>query len=94
MMYFVFAAISGFPPVWIRDLVICSCFVENFTIQSSAISTMLDLIILTQSVQVADGTESLNQSSDNRPRSLVILPTLHPENLQFLSEETAFYKVW
>ena len=74
----------------------CGCFVDNFTIQSSAISTLLDLIILTQSVQVenkSDSTASVNQSINNRPTSLVILPTLLPENLVFLNEETDFYKV-
>ena len=56
---------------------------------------MLDLIILTQSVQVekSSGTNTGNQTTDNQPRSLVILPTLHPEHLRFLNEETDFYKV-
>ena len=87
---------TGLLPVWIKDLVTCCCFVDNFTVQTSAVSTMLDLIILTQSVQVEsklNGTGSTNQSGDDRPKSLVILPTLHPENLLFLNEETEFYKV-
>ena len=56
---------------------------------------MLDLIILTQSVQVekSGGADSGNQSTKNRPQSLVILPTLHSDHLRFLKEETNFYKV-
>ena len=56
---------------------------------------MLDLIILTQSVQVekSGGTDTGNQTTENRLRSLVILPTLHPDHLRFLNEETDFYKV-
>ena len=38
-------------PDWLEVLITCCCFVDNFDIQSTAISTMLDLISLTQYVK-------------------------------------------
>ena len=69
--------------------------------QSSAISTMLDLIILTQSVQVesqsgshgvSHGT-SHDQAAADDNKSVQILPTLHHNHLKYLAEQTNFFTV-
>ncbi|KAH3737079.1 hypothetical protein DPMN_043655 [Dreissena polymorpha] len=38
-------------PSWVQDLVVCACYVDSFPVQSAAISALLDLIILNQSLQ-------------------------------------------
>ncbi|XP_053397950.1 protein dopey-1-like isoform X3 [Mercenaria mercenaria] len=80
-------------PLWVQDLVTCCCFVHNFYMQSSAVSTMLDLIILTQSVQVEDRPDSTGNHTGSDHMTLQILPTLHWEDLKFLSEHTHFFKI-
>ncbi|GFR99122.1 protein dopey-1 [Elysia marginata] len=90
---------SSLPP-WLQDLLVCSCYVDCFAIQGASISTILDLIILTQSVQ----TESENKtklrhhhgqrSSVSEGRiSVVILPALLPSHLVFINQKTKFYQV-
>ncbi len=37
-------------PEWLQLLITCACFVKQFHIQSAAVSTMLDLTSLTQSL--------------------------------------------
>ncbi|XP_050391433.1 protein dopey-1 isoform X1 [Patella vulgata] len=84
-------------PDWLQDLITCSCFIKTFEIQTAAISTILDLINLTQSVQ----TESEYKCQvSNRSRSMsegrisvVILPALLPCHLKFMNENTLFFQV-
>ena len=78
--------------VWVKNLVTCCCFVDNFTVQSSAISTMLDLIILTQSLQM-DNTAG-HQSVREGTVSIQIQPTLHYHDLHFITAQTDFFKVY
>ena len=79
------------------------CLVYFKQIQSSAISTVLDLISITQSVieesecKVGQGDEI---REDERPRStsegtisVVIIPSITPQHLQYINEKTYFYKV-
>ncbi|KAL3881558.1 hypothetical protein ACJMK2_027984, partial [Sinanodonta woodiana] len=83
-------------PNWLEDLLTCSCFVDNFQIQSSAISTTLDLIILTQSLQMENSTtphEQRMSSSTEGTVSVMILPTLHPKHLKYLSDHMMFFKL-
>lgn len=87
---------EGTLPPWLQDLLTCSCYVQSFPLQASAIATMLDLIILTQSVQ----SETQNKSKDSGRRSVsegrvsvVILPALLPRHLQHINENTIFYQV-
>ncbi|KAL4233674.1 Protein dopey-1 [Mactra antiquata] len=81
-------------PAWLQDLVTCCCLVDNFYIQTAAVSSMLDLIILNQSVQMDTNQDiSDNQSSPEGHRSIRILPTLHWDDLQFLSENTQFFRI-
>lgn len=83
-------------PPWLQDLLTCSCCVQNFHLQTNAIGSVLDLIILTQSVQ----SETLNKSKDCGRRSVsegrvsvVILPALLPRHLQYINDKTIFYQV-
>ncbi|XP_052808898.1 protein dopey-1-like isoform X3 [Mya arenaria] len=77
-------------PQWVQDLVVCSLNVDNFQVQSAAISTMLDLVILTQSVQT-DLKTSSDVDSREGVMSIQILPTLHFQHLRFLVESTHFF---
>ncbi|KAK7479632.1 hypothetical protein BaRGS_00029098 [Batillaria attramentaria] len=86
---------SALPP-WLQDLLTCSCFVQSFQLQASAIATVLDLINLTQSVQC----ETQNKSKDSGRMSVsegrisvVILPALLPRHLQHVNENTIFYQM-
>ena len=109
-VYFIFAFEGkGIFPGWLQLLICCSCFVDNFTIQSSAISTMLDLIGLTQSVakdagnkdsgpaeelDLPDDTQEHKRSSVSMGTvSVVIVPSLSPQHLAYLNGHTHFYKV-
>ncbi|GAB1600861.1 protein dopey-1-like isoform X3 [Argonauta hians] len=90
---------SALPP-WLQDLILCSCFVDNFHIQVAAISTMLDLVSLTQSVECEsrskdDESNERKSSSGNGcgTISVVILPALLPKHLKYLNNNTLFYQV-
>ncbi|XP_029636600.1 protein dopey-1 isoform X3 [Octopus sinensis] len=90
---------SALPP-WLQDLILCSCFVDNFHIQVAAISTMLDLVSLTQSVECEsrskdDGGSERKPSSgnDGGTISVVILPALLPRHLKYLNNNTLFYQM-
>ncbi|XP_076444435.1 protein DOP1A-like isoform X3 [Babylonia areolata] len=87
---------EGTLPQWLQDLLTCSCYVHSFPLQASAIATMLDLIVLTQSVQ----SETQNKSRDTGRMSIsegrvsvVILPALLPRHLQHINDNTIFYQV-
>lgn len=80
-------------PPWLQDLMTCACFVNNFSIQSSSISAMLDLIILTQSVQSASDSSEGSKLYCEGMVSVLILPALPPVHLKFIDEKTCFYKV-
>ncbi|VDI65588.1 Hypothetical predicted protein [Mytilus galloprovincialis] len=79
-------------PPWLQDLMTCACFVNNFSIQSSSISAMLDLIILTQSVQSASDSSEGSKLYCEGMVSVLILPALPPVHLKFIDEKTCFYK--
>lgn len=85
-------------PPWLQDLIICSCFVDNFHIQVAAISTMLDLISLTQSVECEsrnkdDGDRKSSSGNGGGTISVVILPALLPRHLKYLNNNTLFYQM-
>ncbi|KAG9493700.1 hypothetical protein GDO78_001525 [Eleutherodactylus coqui] len=86
------------PPSWLQTLMnTCSAAVD-FSIQSVAISLVMDLVGLTQSVAVVTGenTNSLEASqplSPNQGRvSVVIRPPLTEGNLRYMAEKTDFFK--
>ena len=78
-------------PNWVQDLLTCCCFVNCFPIQSAAMATILDLILLTQSVQ--NETKNKNPASSNGTVSVLIVPVLLPRNLQYINTNTLVYQV-
>ena len=92
-------------PEWLQLMITCACFVINFELQMSAISTMLDLISLTKSLTGDKGEvdedefEELSEDDMERKSSqgatvaVVIVPSLSPQNLWYLNNQTSFYKV-
>ena len=88
-------------PEWIQDLITCCCFTKNYNIQSTAISTMLDLITMSRSMadaEIQNDLQSLpgmsrSQSVVDGTVSVVIMPALLPSQLKFLSEKTSLFKV-
>jgi hypothetical protein len=54
---------------------------------------MLDLIILTQSVQSASDVSDGSKLYCEGMVSVLILPALPPVHLKFINEKTSFYKV-
>ncbi|XP_067845265.1 protein dopey-1 isoform X2 [Heptranchias perlo] len=86
------------PPLWLQTLMTACCFASDFSIQSVAISLVLDLVGLTQSVTVVSG-ESLNSLEPAQPRSpsqgtvaVVIMPPLTQGNLKYMAQKTEFFK--
>ncbi|KAH9488781.1 Protein dopey-1 [Bulinus truncatus] len=86
---------STLPP-WLQTLLICSCSVDCFEVQSSSISTLLDLIHLTQSVQTERENKTRHhgrQSFSEGRVSVVILPALLPSHLVYINTNTKFYQI-
>ncbi|XP_069788305.1 protein DOP1A isoform X2 [Narcine bancroftii] len=86
------------PPVWLQTLMTACCFASDFSIQSIAISLVLDLVGLAQSVAVVSG-ENMNSLEPAQPRSpnqgtvaVVIMPPLTLGNLKFMVQRTEFFK--
>uniref|UniRef100_A0A2C9KBU5 Uncharacterized protein n=1 Tax=Biomphalaria glabrata TaxID=6526 RepID=A0A2C9KBU5_BIOGL len=83
-------------PHWLQDFLMCSCYVDCFEVQSASISTLLDLIHLTQSVQTERENKTRNngrQSISEGNVSVVILPALLPSHLIYINTRTHFYQV-
>uniref|UniRef100_A0A8C5Q2B3 DOP1 leucine zipper like protein A n=1 Tax=Leptobrachium leishanense TaxID=445787 RepID=A0A8C5Q2B3_9ANUR len=86
------------PTMWLQTLMNACSSAVDFSIQSVAISLVMDLVGLTQSVAVvaAENTSSLESSqplSPNQGRvSVVIRPPLTEGNLRFMAEKTDFFK--
>ncbi|XP_067900808.1 protein dopey-1 isoform X4 [Heterodontus francisci] len=86
------------PPLWLQTLMTACCFASDFSIQSVAISLVLDLVGLTQSVAAVSG-ENLNSLEPAQPRSpsqgtvaVVIMPPLTQGNLKYMALKTEFFK--
>uniref|UniRef100_A0A4W3IME8 DOP1 leucine zipper like protein A n=1 Tax=Callorhinchus milii TaxID=7868 RepID=A0A4W3IME8_CALMI len=86
------------PPLWLQTLMTACCFASDFSVQSVAISLVLDLVGLAQSVAVVSG-ENLNSLESAQPRSpsqgtvaVVIVPPLTQGNLKYMAEKTDFFK--
>ena len=95
-------------PSWLQLLLTCACAIRNFSIESAAISAVLDLIGLTQSFiaqlerkggsnqTYQDGMDDLedgNQVAGDNTVSVLILPLLTPNDLVYMNEKTNFYQV-
>ncbi|XP_049628136.1 protein dopey-1 isoform X2 [Suncus etruscus] len=86
------------PPLWLHTLMNACSQASDFSVQSVAISLIMDLVGLTQSVAVVTGeninsTESAQSLSPNQGRvAVVIRPPLTPGNLRYIAEKTEFFK--
>ena len=98
-------------------LVVCSCFVTKFEIQSTAIATVLDLIGVTQPTHSNSKEYSSDEEEDNEidgskwmeeslntiirtatpsenTVTVVIIPPLTTDQLEYLDTKTRFYQVF
>nr|XP_015211533.1 PREDICTED: protein dopey-1 isoform X2 [Lepisosteus oculatus] len=86
------------PPVWLQTLMDACCFANEFSIQAVAISLVMDLVGLTQSVAMVTG-ENVGSLEAPQPMSpsqgrvaVVIRPPLTQGILRFIAEKTDFFK--
>lgn len=87
------------PPLWLQTLMNACNQASDFSVQSVAISLVMDLVGLTQSVVMVTG-ENINSVEPVQPLSpnqgrvaVVIRPPLTPGNLKYIAEKTEFFKV-
>lgn len=89
------------PPVWLQTLMDACCRASDFSLQGVAISLLMDLIGLTQSVAMVTA-ESQASSSNTEPAqpvspsqgrvSVVIRPPLTQGILKYIADKTDFFK--
>lgn len=86
------------PPLWLQTLMNACSQASDFSVQSVAISLVMDLVGLTQSVAMVTG-ENINSVEPAQPLSpnqgrvaVVIRPPLTPGNLRYIAEKTEFFK--
>lgn len=87
------------PPQWLQTLMSACSQASDFSVQSVAVSLVMDLVGLTQSVAMVTG-ESINSMEPAQPLSpnqgrvaVVIRPPLTQGNLRYIAEKTEFFKV-
>ena len=87
------------PPLWLQTLMNACSQASDFSVQSGAVSLVMDLVGLTQSVAMVtgeniNGVEPAQPLSPNQGRvAVVIRPPLTPGNLRYIAEKTEFFKV-
>ncbi|XP_077018453.1 protein DOP1A isoform X4 [Tamandua tetradactyla] len=86
------------PPLWLQTLMNACRQASDFSVQSVAISLVMDLVGLTQSVAMVTG-ENINSVEPAQPLSpnqgrvaVVIRPPLTQGNLRYIAEKTEFFK--
>ncbi|XP_066867332.1 protein dopey-1 isoform X4 [Kogia breviceps] len=86
------------PPLWLQTLMNACSQASDCSVQSAAISLVMDLVGLTQSVAMVTG-ENINSVEPAQPLSpnqgrvaVVIRPPLTPGNLRYIAEKTEFFK--
>ncbi|KAM8847355.1 protein DOP1A isoform 1-T1 [Synchiropus picturatus] len=88
-------------PTWLRSLMGACCFASDFCLQGVAISLVMDLVGLTQSVALvaaetvasAGNTESTQPMSPSQGRvAVVIRPPLTQGILKYIADKTDFFK--
>ncbi|XP_073934948.1 protein DOP1A isoform X3 [Castor canadensis] len=86
------------PPQWLQTLMNACNQADDFSVQSVAISLVMDLVGLTQSVAMVTG-ENINSMEPAQPLSpnqgrvaVVIRPPLTQGNLRYIVEKTEFFK--
>lgn len=87
------------PAVWLQTLMDACCTAADFSIQAVAISLVMDLVGLTQSVAMVTA-ERVASPDSGQPMSpsqgrvaVVIRPPLTPGILKYIAEKTGFFKV-
>lgn len=86
------------PAVWLQTLMDACCSDTDFSIQAVAISLVMDLVGLTQSVamvtaeRVASPDSSQPMSPSQGRVAVVIRPPLTPGILKYIAEKTDFFK--
>ncbi|XP_027625702.1 protein dopey-1 [Tupaia chinensis] len=86
------------PPQWLQTLMNACSQANDFNVQSVAISLVMDLVGLTQSVAMVTG-ENINSMEPAQPLSpnqgrvaVVIRPPLTQGNLRYIADKTEFFK--
>ncbi|TKS81683.1 Protein dopey-1 [Collichthys lucidus] len=88
-------------PVWLQTLMDACCLASDFSLQGVAISLLMDLVGLTQSVAMvtAESVASCNSSESTQPMSpsqgrvaVVIRPPLTQGILKYIADKTDFFK--
>ncbi|XP_033619247.1 protein dopey-1 isoform X5 [Fukomys damarensis] len=86
------------PPQWLQTLMNACSQASDFSVQSVAVSLVMDLVGLTQSVAMVTG-ENINSMESAQPLSpnqgrvaVVIRPPLTQGNLRYIAEKTEFFK--
>ncbi|KAM9666105.1 protein DOP1A isoform 5-T11 [Trichechus inunguis] len=86
------------PPLWLQTLMSACSQASDFSVQSVAVSLVMDLVGLTQSVAMVTG-ENVNSVEPAQPLSpnqgrvaVVIRPPLTQGNLKYIAEKTEFFK--
>uniref|UniRef100_A0A8C6QYV0 DOP1 leucine zipper like protein A n=1 Tax=Nannospalax galili TaxID=1026970 RepID=A0A8C6QYV0_NANGA len=86
------------PPQWLQTLMSACSHASDFSVQSVAVSLVMDLVGLTQSVAIVTGDninsmEPAQTLSPNQGRvAVVIRPPLTQGNLRYIAEKTEFFK--
>ncbi|KAG8010299.1 Protein dopey-1 [Nibea albiflora] len=88
-------------PVWLQTLMDACCLASDFSLQGVAISLLMDLVGLTQSVAMvtAESVASCSSSESTQPMSpsqgrvaVVIRPPLTQGILKYIADKTDFFK--
>ncbi|KAL6467766.1 hypothetical protein MHYP_G00234430 [Metynnis hypsauchen] len=89
---------SVLPPLWLQTLMDACCSATDFSIQAVAISLVMDLVGLTQSVAMVTA-ERVGSPDSGQPMSpsqgrvaVVIRPPLTQGILKYIAEKTDFFK--
>ncbi|XP_061092649.1 protein dopey-1 isoform X1 [Conger conger] len=87
------------PAVWLQTLMDACCTAGDFSVQAVAISLVMDLVGLTQSVAMVTAESTGGPDSAHQPVSpsqgrvaVVIRPPLTQGILKFIAEKTEFFK--
>lgn len=89
-------------PVWLQALMDACCLATNFNLQGVAVSLLMDLVGLTQSVAMvtaesvasSGSSESAQTMSPSQGRvAVVIRPPLTQGILKYMADKTDFFKV-
>lgn len=79
------------PPEWLTLLLLCCCYNKQFDVQSSALSTLLDLVNVTLTVNYSRESNSLigsvTMAGDSSSK---ITPLISSSNLKWMQKSNLF----